>query len=390
MVSFILRLSSVGVVAATAIIIAVAAPYAAYAQTAGSQVIMRATVLSVEKEEIKTIPGTDTTQHVQTLSVKITDGLEKGKIVTVANDYIHLAVGDSFYVTHTVDILDDVDRYTISDPYRISALMWLTALFVLCVVIFGGVQGARGLVALSGSIGAIVFILLPGILAGHSPILISLFVAALITTIGSYITHGFTRTTTTAVVGMIITVAFVGVLSYVVIPFTHLSGFGNDEAVYLNLGTRGHIDFAGLLLGGILIGLLGVLYDAAIGQAMAVEELCLAAPHYTRTDLFKRALRLGREHVGALVNTLAIAYVGASLPLFLLFYSSATSGFLPTINREVFSEEIVRILIGGIGVVLAVPITTFISVWVLSSKKGVCAVSGEHGEMKDRPHHHHH
>jgi uncharacterized membrane protein len=138
--------------------------------------------------------------------------------------------------------------------------------------------------------------------------------------------------------------------------------------VYLNINSRGSIDIIGLLLGGILIGLLGVLYDAAIGQSVSVEELTRIAPHVSRRTIFERALRIGREHIGALVNTLAIAYVGASLPLMLLFYQTSTAGIGQIMNTEIFATEIVRIMIGSIGLVLAVPITTFVSVLLLVKK----------------------
>jgi uncharacterized membrane protein len=146
-----------------------------------------------------------------------------------------------------------------------------------------------------------------------------------------------------------------------------LTGFSSEESIFLNFNTRGSIDFSGLLLGGILIGLLGVLYDAAIGQSVSVDELHRAGPHLSKRYIFTRAIRIGREHIGALVNTLAIAYVGASLPLLLLFYqSSASAGLM--INQEIFATEIIRTMIGSIGLVLAVPITTVISIFLIVGK----------------------
>ena len=129
-----------------------------------------------------------------------------------------------------------------------------------------------------------------------------------------------------------------------------------------------------------MIGFLGVLYDIAIGQAVAVEELIAAGAHYTRKQILNRSLRIGREHIGALVNTLAIAYVGASLPILLLFKQSDTS-IAYVINSERFSTEIIRILMGSAGLVIAVPITTFLAVYVLYGRK-LKAPSGE-------AHHHH-
>jgi uncharacterized membrane protein len=205
---------------------------------------------------------------------------------------------------------------------------------------------------------------------GYPPALVAVGAASLIVLIGSYVTHGFNKMTTTAVIGMVATIIITGILASLSIWSADLSGFTGEETTYLHLNARGTLDLAGLLLGGILIGLLGVLYDAAIGQSVAVEELGRAAPHLKRREIYLRALRIGREHIGALVNTLAIAYVGASLPLLLLFYSLESLAVAETLNREFFAAEIVRILVGSIGVVLVVPITTLAAVLLLIKDKG--------------------
>ena len=186
--------------------------------------------------------------------------------------------------------------YAVSDPYRLPWLYGLVGLFVFCVLIFGGKQGFRGLIALALSFVVIAYVLFPGILHGFSPILMSIGVASLMIILGSYITHGFNRVTTSAVVGMVATIIFTGILAYISIHGAKLTGFSSDESVYLNMNTNGTIDFAGLLMGGILIGLLGVLYDAAIGQAVAVDELHHVGPHLPRTVIFKR-------HSASAVNT---------------------------------------------------------------------------------------
>jgi uncharacterized membrane protein len=207
-------------------------------------------------------------------------------------------------------------------------------------------------------------VLFPGILQGYSPVLLSVGVSAIIIILGSYITHGFNRTTTAAVLGMLVTIVVTGVIAYFAVDSTRLRGLETEDAMYLNLNMQGSIDLVGLLLGGILIGLLGVLYDAAIGQAVAVEELRRAGPNLSAKHVFLRALRIGREHIGALVNILALAYVGAALPLLLLFYTSKFP-FSVSVNNEIFATEIIRSMIGSIGLILAIPITTLISVFIL-------------------------
>lgn len=322
-----------------------------------------AEVVKVVSEETRFVPGTETKASFQTLSAKLLEGSERGRLITVTNDYLSLEEGEKFYTLHTVDPLLGVDSFSVSEPYRLDGLFVLIGLFIACVFVLGGAQGIRGLAALAISFLAIGYLLLPGILSGVSPLFVALGVASAITVLGSYITHGFNRVTTSSVIGMLSTLALTAFLAEITVSATRLSGFSSDEAVYLNLNTQGSIDFAGLLLGAILIGLLGVLYDAAIGQAAAVDEIAKAAPEATRREVFSRAMRIGREHIGALVNTLAIAYVGAALPLLLLFYNlNSDVSILTTLNREIFATEIVRMTVSSIGIMLAVPISTGVAV----------------------------
>lgn len=329
--------------------------------------IEKARVTAVENETSEIIPGTETPAKRQTITAEIQSGAERGESVTFENDYIQLDEGDVFYLRHIVNDVDGSDYYSVADPYRLPILTVLVAVFLVLLFVFGGLPGIRGLAALSGSFVLIFFALIPGILGGYSPILVSIGVSSLIIILGSYITHGFNRTTSAAVVGMIATVIVTGLAAYWAVDAAELSGYTSDENVSLNFATRGSLDMIGLLFGGIMIGLLGVLYDIAIGQAIAVEELFRAGAHLTRKHIYQRAMRIGREHIGALVNTLAIAYVGASLPLFLLIQSS-TVGPLYILNSEIFATEIIRIIVGSIGLVLAVPITTGIATAILANR----------------------
>ncbi len=292
-----------------------------------------------------------------------------GEVISLENDFVKLKEGQKVYLLKLTRADDGRITYVVHDVDRMPWIIFFTILFIFVVVIFGGIQGIRGLLSLAGGMFLIFYILLPQIVAGASPLLVSIFVASLIVIVGSYITHGLNRTTSSAVVGMVITVVLTGLLAYFAVYITALSGLDNEEAIYLSLNSYGSIDLGGLLMGGIIIGLLGVLYDSAIGQAISVEELWRANPELSKKYVFKRALRIGREHIGALVNTLAIAYVGASLPLLVLFSfpSDISSTFL--INREMFATEIIRALIGSIGLVLAVPITTMIAVVMLHGRK---------------------
>lgn len=343
-----------------------------------------ARVIEVVSQEVLPIPGTGIDQVFQELRVEIVSGDEKGAIVSIENDYAGLTEGELFYIGHSTSDLDGSNYYFVAERYRAPWLLGLFALFLIIVFSFGGKQGARGLLSLLASFFFIGAFLLPGILEGYSPILVSIGVASLIVIIGSYVTHGVSKTTTAAVLGMIATIGITGVLAYLSLTLMHLTGFASEEAVSLNFNTRGAIDFAGLLLGGILIGLLGVLYDSAIGQAVAVEELLAVGKETSRSEILRRALRIGREHIGALVNTLAIAYTGASLPLILLLYN-ASSHLMLSLNSELIATELVRIMVGSIGVVLAVPVTTLIALYLLD-RKGAHGMMASNGEWRRHTH----
>jgi uncharacterized membrane protein len=325
----------------------------------------RARVVHTASAGTTTVAGTDTVTALQNVDAVVLEGPLAGTAISFENDYTPLATGDTFYARHTTHTLDSIDMWSVADPYRLPILGWLSIVFLVLVVLFGGLPGVRGFASLCGSIVLIFWLLIPGILGGYSPVLVAIGVASLIIIVGSYITHGFNKTTTAAIVGMIGTVLFTGALAYWAVSAAHLTGYAAEESIYLTFDTRGGIDLVGLLFGGIMIGLLGVLYDIAIGQAIAIEELFRAGSTKDRRYVFRRALRIGREHIGALVNTLAIAYVGASLPLLLLVSNSSTTSLAFTLNSEIFATEIIRILIGSIGLVLAVPITTLIAVRML-------------------------
>ena len=345
---------------------AILSPRAHAQETAKGQVtVIKAQVLEVLHQEQREISGTGVRRNFQIIKVKLLEGDASGKVISIDNDYQSMRAGDFLYLTRALNAVTGEETYSFFEPYRIPMIIFFIGLFLAVLFIFGGTQGLRGLLSLAISFFFIAHLLLPGILHGYSPVLISIGVSSLIIILGSYVTHGFNKTTTAAVLGMIVTIIITGLLAYAAIHFGRFSGFTSEESVYLNFNTRGSINFVSLLLGSIMIGLLGVLYDAAIGQAIAVEELYGAGSHLSHTEVYKRAIRIGREHIGALVNILAIAYVGASLPLLLLFAQTSTQSSLVTMNQEIFATEIIRTMVGSIGLILAVPITTIVSVFLL-------------------------
>lgn len=325
--------------------------------------IYRAKVVEVLSEERGRIPGTDIEQTYQTIRAELLEGPQRGAVVTIQNDYLQLSVGDRFYANHAV-LLDGSDQYGVIGVDRLHSLYLLAAFFVLAVVLFGGWQGVRSLIALAGSFAAILYVLIPGLLAGYSPLLLSFAVAAIILAAAIFFTHGINRESTIAFSGTMLAVLCTGLFAVIAVSLTQLTGFAAEESVYLNINTGGTLDFTGLLLGAIIIGVLGVLDDIAITQAAIVGELYNSKPNMSKFEAYRRAIRVGREHVGALVNTLVLAYTGAALPLLLLFRVSdahATS----VLNMEVVATELVRTIIGSIGLILAVPLVTALAVWFL-------------------------
>ena len=352
--------------------------------------VVKAKVIAIESEETKKIPGTETTAVFQTIQAMLLEGSKKDQIITFVDDFLQLEAGDTFYIRHSIDGGTGRETYVSTDSYRLPTIILFTLIFIVLTVLIGGKQGVRGLLSLSGSLLLILFVLLPAIIKGYSPTLVTLVVASFIIVAGSYITHGFNKTTTTAVLGMLITMIFTGIMAYSAVHMGNFTGYGSEESVYITHNSSGEINVLGLLLSGIIIGLLGVLYDAAIGQAIAVEELHHIAPHVSRRKILHRALRMGREHIGALVDTLAIAYVGTSLPLLLLFYQSSISPLL-VINQEVIAAEIIRALVGSIGLILAVPITTVIAVFMLVKEAPLAdadLIEKEENDLLHVKHHH--
>lgn len=325
----------------------------------------RAKVVHILNEHIQEIPGTQTKQLIQIIEAEILSGPQKGEVITLTNDYIELDEGDAFYFNYNVYI-DGTEAHTIINIDRKNSLLLLSIIFIIAVILFGGWQGARSLLALVGSFFAIFYILIPGLLHGWNPIFASFMVAAGILFAAIFFTHGFNRESLVAYGGTMLAVFITTLFAIFAVSSTSLSGFASDESTYLNFNTRGTLDFVSLLLGAIIIGILGVLDDIAVTQAAVVTELFDSNPQITRTEVFTRALRIGREHVGALVNTLVLAYTGASLPLLIYFYISPTS-FSGAINSELFATEIVRTIVGSIGLILTVPIVTLLAVLYLKN-----------------------
>jgi uncharacterized membrane protein len=340
------------------------------------QETVRAEVLEIVSEEKRDIIGTDTEALIQEVEIRVLGGEKKGSVVTFENDLMRLEVGDSIYVNRLVSI-SGVEYYMLKDADRHGALILLAVLFAFALIVFAGMHGARALLSLGLSVAIIIFVLVPLLLAGHSPVLVSVSVAGPILALTLFLTHGFHSRVVIAFLGTFGAVILTGLLASFFVSLAKLTGLSSDAAIYLNFATFGALDFGGILLGSIIIGILGILDDVSITQASVVAELKRANASLPFRELYVRALRVGRDHIGSLVNTLSLAYVGAALPLVLLM-SKAGSDIVLSINQEVVAVELIRIFVGSIGLILAVPLTTLIAGWWYARYPVEAVTSHEH------------
>lgn len=279
--------------------------------------------------------------------------------MTIDNDFMPLAVGDEVFVRVAADAEGEV--VTVYDMDRRWSLGLLVGLFAAAVALFGGVSGLRSLLALALSVMVIFYILMPLLASGRSPVVWGGFVAVGLLALAMLVTHGARRTTLAAFLGTAFAVVVTGALTSVIMGMARFTGVGTEEAFFLSNAVPG-IDMVRLLFAGVLIGMVGVLDDVAITQASVVAELRRAG--VAGWETYRRAMVVGREHVGALINTLVLAYAGASLPMLLLL-STYREPLGAVVSIEMVAAEIVRSLAGSIGLIIAVPATTAIAVWLL-------------------------
>ncbi len=331
-------------------------------------------------EEKRNVPGTNTDTWYQELEVELLEGSKKGENVQIVNDLYKLKTGDRLFINYLITAEGD-EFFHAGEPDRSNVILLFIAIFLGVVLLFGKKSGIRSILSLVLSFVVIIFLMLPALLKGFPPVPTIVILSSLILGIAMYTTHGWNKITHSAFLGTVSTTVIVSLLAQLGVKMGQLSGFASDEAVYLNLNSGGTLNIEGLLLGSMIIGALGILDDIAITQGSVVREIFKTDQSLTKTEVYRKAIRVGREHVGALVNTLALAYTGASLPLLLLFYQSSMP-VLNIINREIFATEIIRTISGSIGLILAVPISTLISVHLLYKYKG--------GDSEKVHHHHHH
>lgn len=252
-------------------------------------------------------------------------------------------------------------RYVYYDAVRRGPLVWLTVVFVVAVLALGRLQGLGALAGLAFTLGALVLFLVPTILAGTPPVLAAIVAAGAMMIVALYSAHGVNLRTTVALLGTLGALLLTALVSWAVLSMSSVTGLADEVAVLVRVQTS-ELNLAGMILGGIIIGSLGVLDDVTVTQASTVWELRATDPQQSASTLYRRGLRVGRDHVASTVNTLLLAYAGASLPLFVLFQVSGNA-FSTIVNGEIVAVEIIRTLAGSLGLIAAVPLTTALAAW---------------------------
>ncbi len=306
----------------------------------------------------------------QMVRIEVLDGPSKNKEVELQYGGLSadkkLVEGEKLVLVAPNGV-DDPKQFYVFERYRLGSLYLIAGLFVLVTIFFARWKGLTSLLGLGVSVGVLGFYIVPKILAGQNPLVVTIIGSFIIATTALYLAHGFNKRTTVALGSTLITILIAIALSTSFVHLTNLTGIGSEEAFYLQTSPIQGINLKGLLLGGIIIGALGVLDDITTGQAAAVDEIFKANPAMTRRELISRSLSVGREHITSLVNTLALAYAGASFPTLLLFIIYHRP-FWVVLNTESISEEVVRTLVGSIALMCAVPITTALAAYFLTGK----------------------
>lgn len=250
----------------------------------------------------------------------------------------------------------------LADRVRLTPLALLAALFVAVTLGVGRGQGLRALLGLLLSLAAIGGFILPQLLAGRAPLLVTFVGMGTLMAVTLYLIQGWNIRTHTAFLALLGCLSVTALLALLWVEVSALTGFGSEETLYLQ-ATGVTLDMRGLLLAGIVIGASGVLDDVVLAQAVSVYEIAEANPALTVREIFRRGMKIGNAHLASMVNTLVLAYASTALPLIILFALYTEPWYL-TLNREFIAEEVVRTLVGSLGLLLAVPLTTAIAAWM--------------------------
>jgi len=331
-----------------------------------SGAVIDAHVTRVLDTSSRPIPGS-APQLLQRVEVELDGSLYRGDRVEMGwggrspiNENGLLREGDRVLVS--ARRADDGSRlYTIEEIVRLPSLLPFGALLAVALVVVARLKGLASIAGLVGSVAVFLFVVVPEIQIGADPILATLLGMAGVLVIAVYVVHGFNRKSTAALVGTAVGLVAVALLASLALGAAHITGLGSEEAVFLAVGTRFRVDMTHLVLAGVMVASLGALVDMAVGQASTTFELAAIDPDLRGGALYASALNVGRDHIGSLVNTLALAFFGGALPLVVLL-SLGNAPVVVAANSETIVTSILAVVVASVGLVACVPVTTALAV----------------------------
>ncbi len=338
-----------------------------------SGTVVEAHVVHVVQTEQRAVPGVERAQLFQRLELELDSSLYRGEKVTVdwggrraLNTGGLLREGDRVLLTLSRE--GTQRTYTIAEVVRLPSL---APYVVLLVVVLLGIARLAGLAALGGlaaSIAVFLLAIVPAIQRGDDPLVATVVGSIAVLVASVFVVHGFGGKSVAALGGTIAGLVIVGGLGAIALAASRMSGFTGEETIFVSVATEGRLDVARLALAGVIVGSLGALVDMSVGQASAAFELASVDPELRGRALYLSALRVGRDHIGSLINTLALAYFGGALPLIVLL----SLGFQPlsvAVNSEEMVESILTVIVASIGLVVCVPVTTAFAVALAGERR---------------------
>lgn len=300
--------------------------------------------------------------------VEITSENRKGEILSTEQSF-NTPNSPSFKTGDKVKLSiftnpDGTKQVFITDFIRTNTIFWLFAIFIILVLLVGRKSGLGSIAGMIVSFAVLFLFIIPKITAGQNPVWITLIGVLFILPVTFYLSHGFNRKTTIALVSTFLAVCFTSMLSLLFINAAKISGYANEQAAFIQVARGGSFDIQGLLFAGIVISVIGILDDVTVSQSSIVNQLKLELPKAQTWEIYKKAMNVGRDHIGSVVNTLVLVYTGASLPLLIMFTDSSVS-FNDALNYEIIAEEVVKTLVASIGLIISIPLTTILAAYYL-------------------------
>lgn len=334
--------------------------------------VVDAHVVRVIQTGTRPLPGVERGQLFQRLELELDSSLFRGERVEVDWGGVRaLSSGGLLYpgdrVLLTVVREGDTRTYAIAEVVRLPSLAPLGVLLVVALLAVARMRGLAALAGLAASIAVFLLAIVPAIQKGDDPLIATVLGSVAVLIVAVFVVHGFGRKSVAALGGTLAGLVVVGGLGAIALALARMSGFSSEESIFVSVATDGRVDIARLALAGVIVGSLGALVDMSVGQASTTFELAGVDPDLRGRALYVSALNVGRDHIGSLINTLALAYFGGALPLIILL----SLGFQPlsvALNSEEMVESILTVVVASIGLVLCVPVTTAVAVWLASAR----------------------